>query len=585
MSAFVPARKCLLVLMLAVSLQGQAAFLEPCAGDLKCQNNYTEAEFWDILEIGNIYVLVPSDRPKGEHVSFRVLVQTPTGTLRLADASDDALLAGYTLSWGAQVRPMRNGIVSFTAPGVHSEICIADSSGNKIDPDGLGCSFVGPLRAPTSMAHLGSSFVVPSILYDGQNLMVEGPFDGNLSNTTVLVGDKPAVVLAESAWAALALSPRGLLGPVSVEVRDGGFSSTDTARIVRASFDAVSPRRGRGNQVVSDRNLLTIPARSRVEVVLHVEGLGGSVDPFLIRLDSHGPLLPRGSAIKKLRRGGYEIKPDKIVSGTFQKVVDVQNSSTKDLKVALDQSEVRDWRRQWDAIVVEVQYGRNPRKTGKVVAAAVEDWATYNPTTIASDARNLIVAEFQNPSNEKTLRETWSSAGTWRENTSFEGFLGLLTKTYLYWLRDRGEKLSFAKPVALQKRFLFLPPGSRSDSIGANGVLGSLFKFLKTGLLRALEDESFVQIVSYPPSLVLVAPWNLNDRTNIARLVPRGEFTFQVNEPLDRSSATPIHGARAPRRTCACDLKIDATAQRFDIECGFENGTNTSAICKIESVP
>jgi len=236
---------------------------------------------------GTIYVNLPDDLAPGDTASATVN-PVPAG----ADATDQARqregLNAYGVEIAGQRAPASVGVRTFTVPAGMATIVI-----RLLDPRDRPAGEVKvPLRSP---APPPSSYRVPAVGQSGGPLRITGPFDGDLSNSSVQIGGKPAQPMAESPRQLVVRGPEEPAPPAPIEVSERG-------RVIAAgTYRNVSVR--------LSAPLTNLLAGQHTTLTITVSGLEGLQDTLPVRLTNQSPDVVR-------MEGGEEqtlcVRPDEV---------------------------------------------------------------------------------------------------------------------------------------------------------------------------------------------------------------------------------------------------------------------------------
>lgn len=160
---------------------------------------------------GRITLRLPDDIRAGDTISGTVLAE-PTGSNERERQRNAATLNGTVIEIGGQ-RAARNGnVIRFTVPATGLTRLLLKSAANRT----LGSALlnIGPAlsAAPDNAPPL---FAQP-----GEPMTVPGNFDGNASNTSLMIGERPIEIIAESPRGVVVLVPPGAVGSQTLSVNE-----------------------------------------------------------------------------------------------------------------------------------------------------------------------------------------------------------------------------------------------------------------------------------------------------------------------------------------------------------------------------
>ncbi len=116
----------------------------------------------------------------------------------------------------------------------------------------------------TSTTSRTANFVIPPLGQSGQPLLINGPFDGDASNTKVNIGGAGTNVIAES--------PRGVV--ININVNDNGNTATGSFRALKIDLNAPKTSLLKGEST---------------ELHVEVQGLQGITQPVPVQLQNQTP--------------------------------------------------------------------------------------------------------------------------------------------------------------------------------------------------------------------------------------------------------------------------------------------------------
>lgn len=116
--------------------------------------------------------------------------------------------------------------------------------------------------------------VMPTIGSCGRPVQLKGPCDGNFANSCVKIGDQVAKPLAESPRQQIVRSPKTVVGPTTIERREG-------TEVTRAKFTNVRVKLAAAKVGLQKGETTTI--------TVQVEGLEGATGPVNLRIENRAP--------------------------------------------------------------------------------------------------------------------------------------------------------------------------------------------------------------------------------------------------------------------------------------------------------
>lgn len=245
------------------------------------------------LPAGRIYVNLPGDLGPGDTAGATVN-PVPAGASDPDQARQRQELNGYAVELGGQRSPASEGVRTFAVPAGASSFAI-----KLFDPRGRPA---GEVKAPLRPASPPpSGYVVPSVGQGGGPVRIAGAFDGDLSNSAVQIGGRPAQPMAESPRQLVVRGPEEGGPPAPIEVSERGrVVATGSYRNVSVRLSAPIT-----NLLSGQRTTLTV-------TVTGVEGLEQTLP---VRLTNQSPDVVR-------MEGGEEqtlcVRPDEVkADGTW----------------------------------------------------------------------------------------------------------------------------------------------------------------------------------------------------------------------------------------------------------------------------
>jgi hypothetical protein len=246
------------------------------------------------LLAGTVYVNLPDDMARGETVSGTVN-PIPRGPAAGARPQQGEELAGYAVELAGQRAAASERVRTFRIPAQADSLVI-----RLVDPRGRAAGELEAALRPGSPPPAG--YAVPNLGQGGAPVRVSGPFDGDLSNSSVRIDGREADPIAESARQLVVRGPHGGAAKATVEVRErGAVVTTGSYRNVdvRLSVEATTLRSG-------EKTPLTVT----------VTGLEGLREALPVRLTNRSPTVLRMT-------GGDEqtlcVRPDEVkVDGSWE---------------------------------------------------------------------------------------------------------------------------------------------------------------------------------------------------------------------------------------------------------------------------
>lgn len=234
---------------------------------------------------GPIKLKLPNDMRAGETVSGSLVYERQ-------GATDE--LSGAVVEINGRRYNIRDKLVTFVVPAMTETLGAALKSKN------------GTLIAKFNLPHQSSTmispnnFQLPSLGQQGRNIVVQGPFDGDLSNTTCTVGGQPVKKLAESGRMSVFESPTTIAGLTEIKLSEGNAEAKGAFRNIGIKLTA-----GKTKLVKGERTQTTVS----VNVGQNLS------DPIDVQISCTGAVDMQGGNLQNIR-----VEPSQVSSdGTFTK--------------------------------------------------------------------------------------------------------------------------------------------------------------------------------------------------------------------------------------------------------------------------
>ncbi len=219
---------------------------------------------------GNVKIYLPDDMAAGDTVSGTVAAE-PSGKSEEEKQRNAAELKGYVVEFENQKSPVSDGVIRriHLARGISTtRLILLDAKGKQI---AASPRFEVPSRPWASPPN---TFKLPTLGQAGRPIEIQGPFDGDSSNTKATVGGTQAGVLAESPRKLIVESPSDAVGPSEIKVTKNGTTSTGPFRNLKIDLTAPKTSLARGEST---------------ELHVQVSGLEGITQPIPIQLQNQTP--------------------------------------------------------------------------------------------------------------------------------------------------------------------------------------------------------------------------------------------------------------------------------------------------------
>ncbi len=229
---------------------------------------------------GQVVVYLPDDIAPGDSISGTVVVE-PEGEDQTQRRANADTLRGYAVDIAGAPTRVGDGLIRFVAPVADRVVVsLLRNAGGAMVPVSApvvassvsrwttytpvsGVNVTGPPRV------FALEFDPPAVIQAGRPGAITGPFDGDASNTQVAVNGAPCPILAESPRQVVMMAPEAPIGPVNVQVREGGNTAQGVANNVSVALSAGRTTLARGE---------------RTNVTLRVAGLDGIQTPLQVRM-------------------------------------------------------------------------------------------------------------------------------------------------------------------------------------------------------------------------------------------------------------------------------------------------------------
>lgn len=290
-------------------------------------------------EHGNIKVHLPDDISSGDTLSGTVVAE-PAGTTVAERQKNTDTLSGYVVEVEGKKTDIGKKILKVSIPAVAAAgggvtaVLFKDGKGNTIAKSNLP---VSPSPSYTGV----TDFNLPEIGQAGRPLQVTGPFDGDLSTTSISIEGSGIEKLAESPRKTVAASPIDIFGPVDLEITEGGKTVSGTMNNLKISLSA---------------DKLKLQKGETTKLKVNVQGLQGIDEPVNIKLTNMTPQIVSmgGSDVQIVtinpndvsQTGSYYIESTLtgIQTGGFDIVAQAQDEDCKQVVVE-ERIEWGDWMR------------------------------------------------------------------------------------------------------------------------------------------------------------------------------------------------------------------------------------------------
>jgi len=173
---------------------------------------------------GNIYANLPSDMASGDHVSG-TFATLPKGSRESERAANTATLQSLTINVCGSDFPVSAGL--FACPRVSGDSIRLIL---KLEEKELGRQVLSVPRVSTIPGR--ESYILPTEGLVFNRALIVGPFDGDLTKTSVKIGGTAAHLVAESPRGCVFDVPKDPVGPTRIEFQQGSSSLSGAFRTV-----------------------------------------------------------------------------------------------------------------------------------------------------------------------------------------------------------------------------------------------------------------------------------------------------------------------------------------------------------------
>jgi len=219
---------------------------------------------------GEVRIYLPADMAAGDTISGTV-VAAPAGkdeNERQKNASD---LSRLVIQFENQRWPVRGGVVQklVIAPALIQQplLILLDEKGGQ-----QGTAILPVLQQ--SNINTTPNFVFPVLGQSGRSLPINGPFDGDSSNTNIQIGGSPVKIIAESPRNVVVRVPPGTAGPTDIAVDNNGHTAKGNFRALKIDLSAPKTSLTKGEST---------------ELHVAVNGLEGITQPVQIQIENQTP--------------------------------------------------------------------------------------------------------------------------------------------------------------------------------------------------------------------------------------------------------------------------------------------------------
>ena len=215
-----------------------------------------------------VKVSLPDDMAAGDTISGTVIAE-PSGKTDKDKERNAGELNGYVIELETQKSPVSNGVmrrIALAPTMLAPSLILLDSKGKQIA--------VFPIVLLPSAPTAPSTVNLPPLGQTGRPLQVQGPFDGDSSNTSAKIGGTDAKVIAESPRKLVVETPGNVVGPSEIKVTENGTTARGAFRNLK--IDLTAPK-------------TSLMKGESTELHVQVNGLEGITQPVQVQVRNESP--------------------------------------------------------------------------------------------------------------------------------------------------------------------------------------------------------------------------------------------------------------------------------------------------------
>ncbi len=193
---------------------------------------------------GKIKVNLPDDMAAGDTISGTVIAEPSGMTLEERQRNTDEL-NGYVVEIEAKDKTVKEAsvktkllkgvVIPTVLAGGVTTLILKDNKGKIVAKTEIPVQ-PKPPAVETPSVPTSDDFQLPRVGQVGRPIEVSGPFDGDIDNTDVQVGGNDLELLAESPRKVVAQSPRDIVGPTEIEVKEGNITASGSINYLRVKL-------------------------------------------------------------------------------------------------------------------------------------------------------------------------------------------------------------------------------------------------------------------------------------------------------------------------------------------------------------
>lgn len=339
------------------------------AQSIQSQKGLTTIEFKNAS--GTIKVYLPQDIRPGESISGSITREAVGKNARQVE-KNLAQLNKYSIDFNGQKIPVSNADKVFQA--VINNNNTGDRQVNLINNKGSNEAQVNlPVQVNASQNNASTTCSIPAHALLGAPLKINGPFDGNASNTQCIVGGIPCEIIAESNRICFVKFPENIAGIREIAIVEKGNPSCQS-RISAVDMTITA-------------NKLSLMKGEKTFINVTISGLKQLPSPATL------DIINKTNNVVVLQGGNQQkvtIVPASLIdSGVFRKQVEVQSIASGNFTVDFD----LDLPDNGPVIFADVRVPKGGKRDEKVLTAgtrtafkgALQKWKDVNSGTSVKD--------------------------------------------------------------------------------------------------------------------------------------------------------------------------------------------------------
>lgn len=264
---------------------------------------------------GKIKVYLPDDMRAGDTISGRI-VSEPDGKNARQTEKNIAELKKYSINISTEKYSIDNADKTFQLKVSDRTIT---GSIELINVSGIKAGEITIPMQTMNQEFASGKCVIPSHALTGSPLQINGPFDGDASNTKCSLDNKPLEILAESPRQCIVLYPSDAKGIQTLNVQE---------KNQEACVQKVS-----GVQMNISAGKLSLLKGERTYIIVNITGLQNLPDTAFLTLDN---ITANVVAMQPMNHIIIPLAPDSVGSGVFNKRFDIRSIKKGDFTVTVN---------------------------------------------------------------------------------------------------------------------------------------------------------------------------------------------------------------------------------------------------------